>query len=407
MALTLARPDLISLAAGFTDNESLPVDKTRAIVQELLDSPRRGRPTLQYGTTPGDSKLRKLTADRLRGLDGAKQCSSAHDPERILISGGSQQILYMMTEALCDPGDIVLVEDPTYFVYLGILQSHGVQARGIRMDREGLDLDHLERTLERLKRRGAIRRLKMLYLVSYFQNPTGLTLSWEKKARALALLRRYERAAGHPIYLLEDGAYRELRFEGSDVPSTLRARSAANRVVYAGTYSKPFASGIRVGFGVVPPPLYTALVRIKGNHDFGTATLTQHILVNALSKGLYDEHLSHLRNRYAAKADAMRRAFEKELPPEVEWWVPNGGLYFWVRLPGGLAAGQHSRVFKEAVREKVLYVPGELCYAADASRPVPVNELRVSFGGAKLKDIPEGVARLGRVLRRVLKTSRN
>ena len=402
MALTLARPEIISLAAGFTDSESLPVRETREIVRELLSNPAKGRPSLQYGVTPGDPTLRELTAQRLRRLDKAGERSSAHHPKRVMISGGSQQILYMVTEALCDPGDIVLVEDPTYFVYLGILQSHGIKARGIKLNREGLDLDHLRRTLERLKRTGAIRRLKMLYLVSYFHNPTGLTMSLEQKSKAVALLRQYERAAGHPIYLLEDAAYRELRFRGEEVSSALTVRGAASRVIYAGTYSKPFASGVRVGFGVVPEPLFTTVVRIKGNHDFGTATLTQHILMKALSRGVYAAHLARLHRRYASKSSAMLKAFQQHMPPEVEWWTPDGGLYFWVQLPRGIAAGQHSRVFRDAVRANVLYVPGELCYAKDSARRIPTNEMRVSFGGAKLKDIPEGVARLGKVLKRIV-----
>lgn len=399
MALTLARPEMISLAAGFTDNESLPVRETQEIVRGLLSNPAKGRPTLQYGTTPGDPLLRELTAQRLRQLDGAAAASKAHDPGRVMISGGSQQMLYMVTEALCDPGDIVLVEDPTYFVYLGILQSHGIQARAIKTTRQGLDLDHLERTLEQLKRSGAIRRVKMLYLVSYFQNPTGVTTTFEIKSRALALLRRYERSAGHPLYLLEDAAYRELRFTGQDVPSTLTVHGAASRVIYAGTYSKPFASGIRVGFGILPQSLFTPVARIKGNHDFGTATLTQHILAQALKRGVYDAHLGRLQKRYATKAAAMRRAFQKHVPPEVDWWEPEGGLYFWVRMPRATRAGQDSRLFKKAVKANVLYVPGELCYAKDRSRRIPQNELRVSFGGARLKDIPEGVARLGRVVK--------
>lgn len=398
MGLTLSRPDIISLAAGFTDNESLPVRETREIVGELLRSPGRGRPTLQYGVTPGDQRLRKLTAERLRRLDGVRAGNTAHALERVMISSGSQQILYMVTEALCDPGDIVLVEDPTYFVYLGILQSHGIKARGLRVDRDGLDLEHLERVLTGLKRTGAIRRLKMLYVVSYFHNPTGLTMSLDKKAKALALLRQYERAAGHPIYLLEDAAYRELRFRGAEVPSALTVRGAADRVIYAGTYSKPFATGVRVGFGVLPEPLFTTVIRIKGNHDFGTANLTQQILVKALSQGAYDAHLTRLRRRYARKSAAMLKAFQKHMPPEVEWWTPDGGLYFWVRLPRGIAAGRRSRVFNKAVLARVLYVPGELCYASDTARPVPSNEMRVSFGGARLQDIPKGVARLGRVL---------
>ena len=190
--------------------------------------------------TAGDPALRKLTAAYLRKLDfqaadwtaacwrpGTIETDNAtrhysitpseiYSPERLLITGGSQQLLYMTTEALCDEGDIVLVEDPTYFVFLGILQSRGLRARAVRLERDGLDLAHLESVLQSLKRSGELRRVKMIYLVSYFQNPTGVTTGFEKKCGVLKLLKKFERAAGHPIYLLEDAAYRELCFPGRD-----------------------------------------------------------------------------------------------------------------------------------------------------------------------------------------------
>jgi 2-aminoadipate transaminase len=202
MATTLARPQLISLAAGFTDNESLPVNEVRGLLKGILGSKQAGQAALQYGTTAGDQTLRRLTARHLHELDGQPATRRAYSPDRMVITNGSQQMLYMITEALCDPGDIVLVEDPSYFVFLSILQSHGVRARGVRMERDGLDLTRLEAVLEALKRSGELPRVKMLYLVSYYQNPTGLTTSFAKKAGALKLLRRYERAAGHPLYLL-------------------------------------------------------------------------------------------------------------------------------------------------------------------------------------------------------------
>ena len=171
---------------------------------------------------------------------------------RMVITHGSQQFLYILTEALCDPGDIVLVEDPTYFVYLGIMQSRGLNGRGIAMNHDGIDLEHLEMVLESLRRSGELKRTKMLYLVSYFQNPTGRSTSLSVKKEALNLLSKYERAAGHPIYLLEDAAYRELGFEGQSDSSALSICGASERVIYSGTYSKPFATGVRVGFGVLP-----------------------------------------------------------------------------------------------------------------------------------------------------------
>jgi len=400
MHAALARPRLISLAAGFTDNESLPVADARASFNEVLRSPGTGQAALQYGTTLGDPTLRRLTAQRWRRFDGDRGMPEAYSPERVIITSGSQQLLYMVTEALCDPGDIVLVEDPTYFVYLGILQSHGVRARGVRLDREGLDLAQLKSVLEQLKRSGGLRRLKLLYFVSYFQNPTGVTTSFAKKRAILSVLNKFERAAGHPIYLVEDSAYRELRFAGKEVKSALAVKGFTERVILAGTYSKPFATGARVGFGFLPEPVFTTVARIKGNHDFGTSNLLQQLLVRALASGRYDRHLWLLRRRYARKALVMRRVLDANFPKVVEWWEPQGGLYFWAGLPKGISTGLKSKVFQTALKSDVLYVPGELCYADDPSRANPDNEMRISFGSATEANIRKGIARLGAVLKK-------
>lgn len=403
MSVALARPHLISLAAGFTDNESLPVKEARALLNDILRSPRSGQAALQYGTTLGDPALRRLTADHLQRLDGLSGNLKAYSPKRMIITSGSQQLLYMVTEALCDAGDIVLVEDPTYFVYAGILQSHGVQARGVRLERDGIDLAHLKSVLDRLKRKGELRRVKLLYLVSYYQNPTGVTTSFAKKRAILSLLKKYEASARNPIYLLEDAAYRELRFTGEDVKSALAVKGMSGRVILAGTYSKPFATGARVGFGFLPEPVFTAVTRIKGNHDFGTSNLLQQLLARALASGCYDKHLETLRRRYAQKARVMRHALEKHFPEDVEWWEAEGGLYFWARLPRGLSTGANSKLFKSALAHDVLYVPGELCYADDPTRRKPNHEMRLSFGGASEGNIRTGIARLGAVLKTMLK----
>jgi 2-aminoadipate transaminase len=422
MHAALSHPKLISLAAGFTDNASLPVAGVRAALNQVLRSPGTGRPALQYGITAGDSTLRQLTAEHLRKLDFQTAVSSSslvlepksrtrtknedektYSPERLLITSGSQQLLYLTTEALCDEGDIVLVEDPTYFVYLGILQSRGLRARGVRLERDGLNLAHLEKVLTSLKRSGKLRRVKLLYLVSYFQNPTGVTTSFGKKRALLKLLKQFERASGHPIYLLEDAAYRELRFAGQDVPSALMVPGAAERVIYAGTFSKPFATGVRVGYGILPQPLFASVKHIKGNHDFGTSNLLQHLVARALASGIYEQQVARLQKRYAHKASVMKRVLEKHFPSGVGWWEPEGGLYFWARLPRHIPAGVKSKVFRAALKNDVLYVPGELCYADDPTRRKPNHEMRISFGNASEADIREGIQRLGKVLRKLVK----
>jgi len=245
--------------------------------------------------------------------------------------------------------------------------------------------------------------VKMLYLVSYYQNPTGVTTSYAKKVAALKLLRKYERAAGHLIYLLEDAAYRELRFTGDDEKSALAAKAFSDRVIYAGTYSKPFATGTRVGFGISPKEIHTVLMRIKGNHDFGTSNLLQQLVARAISSGKYEEHLVELQKRYAHKARVMLRAIKENFPPQVEWWEAKGGLYFWARLPKKIQTGIKSRLFEACLANDVFYVPGELCYADDPTRTKPNHEMRLSFGGASEKNIQTGIARLGEVLKKFLR----
>jgi len=397
----LSRPKLISLAAGFTDNATLPTEISRKLLDEILRSPKTGRPALQYGISAGENDLRQLTATHLQKLDGGHD--RAHRPEHTIITGGSQQLLYMTLEALCDEDDIVLVEDPTYFVFLSILQSRNLQARGVKLERDGVDLAHLEKVLAQLQRSGELRRVKALYLVTYFQNPTGATTSLAKKRAVLKLLKKFERAAGHPLYLIEDAAYRELRFDhGENVPTALTLPGATQRVIYAGTYSKPFATGVRVGFGILPEPVYTVVLRIKGNHDFGTANLLQHLLARALATKLYDRHVAKIRKNYARKARVMQLALAKHFPASVEIWEAGGGLYFWARLPKGIATGVKSKVFQAALKADVLYVPGELCYADDPSRAKPDNEMRISFGSASDENIREGIKRLGKVLKKFL-----
>ena len=397
----LSRPKLISLAAGFTDNATLPTEISRKLLDEILRSPKTGRPALQYGISAGENDLRQLTATHLQKLDGGHD--RAHRPEHTIITGGSQQLLYMTLEALCDEDDIVLVEDPTYFVFLSILQSRNLQARGVKLERDGVDLAHLEKVLAQLQRSGELRRVKALYLVTYFQNPTGATTSLAKKRAVLKLLKKFERAAGHPLYLMEDAAYRELRFDhGENVPTALTLPGATQRVIYAGTYSKPFATGVRVGFGILPEPVYTVVLRIKGNHDFGTANLLQHLLARALATKLYDRHVAKIRKNYARKARVMQLALAKHFPASVEIWEAGGGLYFWARLPKGIATGVKSKVFQAALKADVLYVPGELCYADDPSRAKPDNEMRISFGSASDENIREGIKRLGKVLKKFL-----
>jgi len=399
MKLTLDRPELISLAAGFTDNESLPVAELRALVADLERHDAAARAALQYGTTVGDPELRRLTLERLRAQDGLPP-GAALTPDDVVITNGSQQLLYLVSEVLCDPGDIVLVEDPTYFVYLGICEALGLEARPVRMETDGISLADLRNVLDDLQASDRIQHLKLAYLVTYFQNPTSRTTSLEKKREAFAMLRACEKAAGHPVFVLEDAAYRDLRFEGPDTPSLMTLDTAHERVVYANTYTKPFATGLKVGYGVLPRPLRRPVARSKGNQDFGTANFNQRLIALAMKTGVYARHLPALQTAYRRRRDLMNAALRRHLPPCVRWQEVRGGLYYWAELPERADTSRDGPIFRAALEAGVLYVPGDLCFAKTPSRPRPRNCMRLSFGGTPSLQIEEGIRRLGVVLTR-------
>lgn len=389
MKLALERPDLISLAVGFTDNDTLPVREVAALTRDLLAQPRAARDALQYGTTAGLPRLRQTLLRRWQRQDGRHSAITA---DQIVVTNGSQQLLYLVSEVLCDPGDIVLVEDPTYFVYLGILEALGVRAGGFA------SIDQLKHKLQQLQSRRLLPRLKLLYLVTYYQNPTGRTWSSEEKREALAIVKHYERAAGHPFYILEDAAYRDLRFEGADVPSFKVLDPHNQRVVYSNTLTKPFATGLRLGYGILPPSLLRAVLRSKGNHDFGSAQFTQVLLARALAEGVYDRHLPVIAAGYRRKRDALAAALHARLPGAARFTAPAGGLYLWVELDPRVDTGMNRRLFRRALAAGVLYLPGALCYCADPARPVPRQFLRLSFGAPTIGQIRRGVQLLAEAL---------
>ncbi|MGA2220505.1 MAG: PLP-dependent aminotransferase family protein [Verrucomicrobiia bacterium] len=423
MKLALDRPDLISLAVGFTDNETLPVEEVGALTRAILQRPKTARAALQYGTTIGLLQLRRELLRRWQKQDGISKSRITTDD--IVVTDGSQQLLYLVSEVLCDPGDIVIVEDPTYFVYLGIVEAMGIRAVGFD------SISYLKSKLDDLKRRRLLSRLKMLYLVTYFQNPTGRTWSLEMRRELLAIVKHYERAAGHPVYIVEDAAYRDLRFEGDPAVAGFKSLDLRNeRVIYTNTLTKPFATGFRIGYGILPPSLGRAVLRSKGNHDFGTSNFLQTILARALAEGVYDRHLPIIADGYRRKRDVMmeelERAFgcsgasakrrnsdamlticasQKRGYTNTEEGVhkalfnkPHGGMYVWVELDPGVNTGVKSRLFKRALDAGVLYVPGEMCYCNDPSRPIPQNCMRLSFGAPTIQQIQKGIRLLANAL---------
>jgi len=411
MAEGVTNANLISLAAGLIDYDSLPVGRLAGIAARLLSDDTAARAALQYGTTEGLAELREAVLDRLERAEGRCRAELGLTPRNVVITSGSQQMLYLLTDALVDPGDIVIAAAPSYFVYASVLHSIGAEVLTVPADRGGMRTDALADLLERIRRAGRLDRVKIIYVVSYFDNPTGVSIEPSRRPELVELARRY--SVDHRILVIEDAAYRELQYDGAPAPS-VKSFDPDNRfVALTMTFSKSFAAGMKTGFAFLPDELVGPVLDQKGTHDFGSANLLQHLLRDVLTSGEYDRHLAEVRGAYRRKRDVMLAVLERELGgcPGVSWTRPEGGLYVWLTLPEDVDTGRGGELFSRCLAAGVLYVPGEFCYARSAGRvalpelaaaPVPRNHLRLSFGVASAAAIEEGVRRLGACIRSVL-----
>ncbi len=399
MKHAMENPHLVSLAAGFVDQSSLPAAETKAALDEILSDPVQGRIALQYGTTQGYAPLRDKILNHIRTLDGFSPSDRPIALENVVVGNGSQQLLYLIGEALLDPGDIVIAEGPSYFVFHGALQSFGVRTLQVPMDDDGMDTAALEVLLEKLERTGELPRVKMIYTIDYFQNPSGRTLSLKRRKHLVELARRFSKT--HTILILEDAAYRELRYDGDDLPSLLQFDPEHKHVMLTMTFSKPLAPGFKTGYGILPKDVMTAVLRFKGNHDFGSSNLVQMAIDRMWTNGSYHRHVEVLKNVYRSKRDAMLDALKAEFPAATgaHWAIPHGGIYIWLTMPDGMDASPNSPLMNAALAEGVLYIPGSFCYVKGSN--APTNEMRLSFGVANESQIREGIARLARAARKV------
>lgn len=390
---------MISLAAGFVDTATLPVSETQQAVAALIDHAAEARQALQYGTTLGYTPLREAILQRY--LQEESLPSDAISVDQVLLTAGSNQLLHLLAETLFDPGDIVLCSAPTYFVFLGLLANLGVRAVGVECDERGMLPERLAERLDQLCEQGERDRVKAVYLVSYCDNPRGTTLPRERR-RALMQVCRDDQS-GQPLYVIDDQAYRPLQLASDSAPGLAHFDESGLRTITAGTFSKSFSPGVRVGWGILPPELVAPLGHLKGNWDFGAPNLNQHLMHRVLQLGLLDSHIERLRSTYRKKLTATLRALEASLGsiPGVQWIVPDGGLYVWLELPEQVETGAASALFARAVARGVLYVPGEYCFAAEGA-PQRRNTIRLSFGVPGIEAIEEGVAALGQAIADVL-----
>ncbi len=399
MQMALADPGLVSLAAGFVDQATLPVEAAAREIAALWADASEGRRALQYGTTAGDLGLRLRLIELLESNEGVTAGTFETLLPRTVVTSGSQQLLYLVAEALLDPGDIVLVESPTYFVFLGVLESRGARAIGVETDQNGLRLDALEETLQRLDAEGLLERVKLIYTVSEHSNPSGISLGADRREPLVALARRWSRS--QRIFVLEDSAYRGLTYEGVEPPSVWRYDPEGETVILARTFSKTFSPGLRTGWGVLPSSLVEPVLRLKGNHDFGTANFSQVVVDRLIQSGGYQRQVKTLVDRYRSKRDVVLDAMARHLGSfeGVSWTRPTGGLYVWLSFPEGFDTDLDGAFFQRCVSEGVVYVPGSYSFAEAADRaPSPKNHARLCFGVPGEAELIEGVRRLAKAL---------
>lgn len=399
MQQAVENPQVISLAAGLVDPETLPLSEVTQATASILNSSAAGKGALQYGTTAGYLRLRRLLVEHLALLEHSRRDELGIDHEQLLLTTGSQQLLSLICEVLFDPGDICLVAGPTYFVFAGNLAGVGARAVTIPSDADGMRMDMLEQTLAQLAAAGDLPRVKMIYVVSYYDNPGGTCLSVERRKQLVRIARHWSQ--DHRILILEDAAYRELRYDGPEFPSVWSFDETRQQVIYTQTFSKTFSPGIRVGFGIVPQDLVLPLCERKGNEDFGSSNFAQHLIATVMQQGLYTTHLQQVRQGYQSKRDAMLRAAEAYFSdiPGVSWHSPHGGLYVWMTLPEEMGTGFDSDLFRIAVEEGVMYVPGEICYAQSGSMR-RCHQMRLSYGVQTISGIDQGMQRLATAVKR-------
>jgi 2-aminoadipate transaminase len=400
MRQALETPGLISLAAGFVDQESLPVEAIAAVIARLKEDREEGLRALQYGTTQGDPGLRARLIEHLERNERVPAGTFRGAIERTVVTQGSQQLLYLIAEVLIDPGDIVLVESPTYFVFLGVLETRGARVIRVATDDDGMRIDDLESVLEELEARELLGRVKLIYSVTEHANPTGISMAAERRGPLVDLARRFSARSGSRIFVLEDAAYRGLTFADVEPPSVWRHDREGETVILARTFSKTFSPGFKTGFGILPESLLGPVLRLKGNQDFGSTHFTQQLLERLLAEGIYERHVAGLIAVYRRKRDVLLAALAEHFAPlegAVSWTRPVGGLFVWLTVPEGVDTGPDGPLFGRALERGVLYVPGALAFA-DTPASAPKNHARLCFGVPGEADLIEGARRLARAL---------
>ena len=376
-------PDVISFAGGLPAPDVFPIEQFRRAADVVLTE--MGESALQYGTTEGYQPLREMIARN------ASKYGLQISADNVLITTGSQQALDLLGRIFINRGDRILVESPTYLGALQAWNAYGVKYVTIPFDEDGMQTDLLESRL----RTG----IKFIYVLPNFQNPTGVTLSRERRKQLV------EMADAYGVPIVEDDPYGQLRYEGEHLPPVvvlddeMRAKEVpmySGNVIYTSTFSKILAPGLRLAWVVAPSEVIKKLVQAKQGCDLNSSTLNQYIAYEVANTPLMKTHIQTIRRVYKERRDVMISALEEYMPEGVSWTKPKGGLFLWVTLPECLDT---STIFKTAVEKKVAFVPGESFHPLGGG----LNTMRLNFSNSKPDLIVEGIKRLAEVVKAEIK----
>ncbi|MCR4747685.1 MAG: PLP-dependent aminotransferase family protein [Clostridiales bacterium] len=365
-------PEVISLAAGNPAPDAFPVESISKIAGDIF----REDPisALQYGITEGYPPLRDGLKTYLKN-----KYNMGADYDELIVTSGATQIMELLTKVLCNEGDCVACEDPSFIGSLNCFRSYGVKLCGVPMESDGLDVAALEKMLS-----SCCCKVKFLYTIPNFQNPTGYTMSLEKRKKL------YELASEYDIIILEDNPYGDLRVSGEDLP-TIKSFDTEGRVVYAGTFSKLIAPGIRVGYVLGPAALVSKMTVGKQTEDVHTAMFNQMLVYRWMKENDINEHISRMQSIYREKLNVMCDALD-EYCPKLEYVKPEGGMFVWCRLPEGV---DMLGFCKTAAAHKVAVVPGTAFLPDETAS---TQYIRLNFSTPTNEDMVKGIKILGELL---------
>ncbi|HEY4280239.1 MAG TPA: PLP-dependent aminotransferase family protein [Conexibacter sp.] len=373
MALT-QRAEVISLAGGLPDTSTFPPETFAGVMDKIaVDACARA---LQYGPTEGIAEVEAC----IREVMAAEGMTVSDD--ELMVTTGGQQVIDLVCKTLIDPGDVIVAEAPTYPGAVPTFCSYQADVVQIAMDADGMRIDDLEETLDRLEREG--RRPKFIYTIPTFQNPGGVTMSLGRRQRLVRIAHERE------LLVLEDNPYGMLRYEGEALPPLYKL-DGGEFVIYLGTFSKILSPGIRVGWAAAPQPVLQKMNLGKQAADLCSSSMTQLFVSTYFGAVDWRTYVDSLRDVYRRRRDVMFDALAEHFPREAQWTQPEGGMFIWATLPDYIDT---TDLLARALRENVAFVPGRAAYLDGRGG----SSMRLNFSGVSDDDIREGVRRIGAVI---------